>query len=326
MNEEIKVIKKRGRKPKDKPDVSTKVIEDYVNQNMILHIPLYDSVAENNIHEKDNEMVDSDINNDSLIPFDKNMMYMIEFNKDNISESSKPNYHNFTSSNSSNFTSTTRKLYDTNQFFSENGTLSENVKSDCVCFWDTDYFNTIPIGLPYKIIKNNDFCDERCDQKQFRYKYLVYGYFCSFSCAASFNFSLKDSQMNHRFILLNNLYEDVFNNQNNPHATINLAPPREMLKKFGGSLTIQEFRNKSNQSIQYQNIIPPLMSLRCQIEEFYGNLFKKNETSVITLDDERVNRAQTNIEKLRLKRNTSIHNSKNNIENRMGIKIINTNN
>jgi hypothetical protein len=314
MNE-VKVIKKRGRKPKDKTDVSTKVIEDYVNANMILHIPLYDSINENTQSEVNSEMLSDAIQDDSLAPFDKNMMYMIEFNKEYNTETNK--YMNYNMS----FCSTTRKLYDTNNFFIENGNVQENVKSECVCFWDTEHFNTIPIGLPYKIVKNNDENMDMMDCKNFKYKYLVYGYFCGFSCAAAYNFSLKDSQMNQRFVLLNNLYEDVFNNQN----TINIAPPREMLKKFGGSLSISEFRSRTTQSIQYQNIIPPLMSLRCQIEEFYGNLYKKNETTVITLDDERVNRAQNNIEKLRLKRNSGIHNSKNNIENRMGIRILNNN-
>lgn len=317
--EEVKVIKKRGRKPKDKPDVSTKVIEDYVNANMILHVPLHDSINDMSTQEMNSEMMNTENNADYLAPFDKNMMYMIEFNKDNTTNE----INKFANSNLS-FSSTTRKLYDTNHFFMDNGAVPENVKSECVCFWDTEYFHSIPIGLPYKIIKNtNEMCDSMCnfDNKQFKYKYMVYGYFCSFPCAAAYNYSLKDSQVNQRFTLLNNLYEDVFNIQN----TINLAPPREMLKKFGGTLNITEYRNKCNQNVQYQNIIPPLMSLRCQIEEFYGNMYKKTENTVITLDDERVNRAQSNLEKLRLKRNSSVHNSKNNIENRMGIKIINNN-
>lgn len=318
--DEVKVIKKRGRKPKDKPDVSTKVIEDYVNANMILHVPLYDSAAENFGSGTPNSVMEADhgdLSNEALVPFDKNMMYMIEFNKEpNAVATAKA--ATAACENFPNFSSTNRKLYDTNNFFGEGGHVAEAAKSDCVCFWDTEHFHTIPIGLPYKIVRNTDFCESH-ETKQFKYKYMVYGYFCSFSCAASYNFSLKDSQMSQRFVLLNNLYEDVFNNCN----TINLSPPREMLRKFGGTLTIQEFRSRCTQAIQYQNIIPPLMSLRCQIEEFYGNLQKKGENSVITLDDERVTRAQNNIEKLRLKRSTSVHNSKNNIESRMGIKIVN---
>jgi hypothetical protein len=317
--EDVKIIKKRGRKPKDKPDVSTKVIEDFVNANMILHVPLYDSASENIASEANVEMIESEVGRDSLAPFDKNMMYMIEFSKD--SHSNPAARVATAADNFPNFSTTNRKLYDTNNFFQDSGSLSESVKSDCVCFWDTEPFSSIAIGLPYKIVRNNDFCEGN-EGKQFKYKYLVYGYFCSFPCAASYNFSLKDSQMSQRFVLLNNLYEDVFSST----AAINLAPPREMHKKFGGSLSTADFRSRSGQSIQYQNIIPPLMSLRCQIEEFYGNLQKKAENSVITLDDERVTRAQNNIEKLRLKRSTSVHNSKNNIESRMGIKIVSSTN
>lgn len=297
IDNNVKIVKKRGRKPKDKQEVSTKVIEEYVNTNMVLHIPLYDSI------QAEQEIVD-----DSLIPFDKNMMYMIEFNKDNINETSVP-----LNNPMQNYQSNTRKLYEINNMFDDS--LKEN---DYCCFWCTEKFSSMAIGLPYKLLKNTN----KNSEFQYKYKYMVYGYFCSFGCCASYNFSLKDSMMNERFTLLNNLHEDIFGNIN----PIVLAPPREMLKKFGGYLTIDEFRNRSNSQIQYQLLIPPLMSMRCQIEEFYGNLYKKNDvstSSVIHLDDERINRAQTNIEKLKLKRSTSIHNSKNNIENRMGIKIIN---
>lgn len=318
--DEVKIVKKRGRKPKDKPDVSTKVIEDYVNTNMVLHVPLYDSISDNEAIQKeiDNALESDchgDMNQQNLIPFDKNMMYMIEFNKDmDIPMSSmNSNANKYINSNVINHT---RKLYDTNLFFNDNGLPIENCKSNCVCFWDTEPFHSVPIGLPYKIIKNSDM--HQCE-KQFKYKYLVYGYFCSFNCAAAYNFSLKDSQVLQRFSLLNNLYEDVYNNSN----TIQLAPPREMHKKFGGPFTTLEFRMKSNQSVQYQNIVPPLMSMRCQIEEFYGNMYKKPEQSIITLDDDRIIKAQSNIEKLKLKRSSSIHNNKNNIEKRMGIKILN---
>lgn len=306
--EDVKVVKKRGRKPKDKQTVSTQSIEEFVNTNMVLHIPLYDSTDK----KIDNHSVcfqDENAPDEYLMPFDKNIMYMIEFNK----ESTEMN--NYVNSNFS-YTNTYRKVHDTNNFFDDNGCCSHQTKSDCVCFWCTEYFDTIPIGLPYKIVKNTDSNSE----SKFKYKYMVYGYFCGFGCMASYNFSLGDSQMNFRFNLINNLYEDVYNTI----EPIVLAPPREMLKKFGGPYTIEQFRQMSRTNVQYQVIIPPIMSMKCQIEEFYGNINKKADTSVIQLDNERVNRAQNNIDKLRLKRNSSIHNSKNNIENRMGIKIINT--
>lgn len=306
-NDDVKVVKKRGRKPKDKPETSTKGIEEYVNANMVLHIPLNDAIFD------DGDAADG--GDACLVPFDKNMRYAIEFSKDSATERYATSVGAGTGAGVGTATGVsgvgvhnTRRSYDTNQFFMH-GSTPEPFQH--CCFWCTESFSSSAIGLPYNVVRNDD-----PNSQTFKYKYLVYGYFCGFGCAAAYNYAQKDSRVNDRFTLLSNMREDVYGTV----APIVFAPPREMLRKFGGPLTIDEFRQRCQTQVQYQVIVPPLMSMRCQIEEFYGSLYKKADTPAIHLDDERVMRAQNNIEKLKLRRTTPAH-TKNNIESSMGIRI-----
>jgi hypothetical protein len=293
---DVQIIKKRGRKPKEKNDTPTQHIEDYVNTNMILHIPSYDTMDESIKNDDTNST-------NQLEPFDKNMIYVMELNdqkNDNIISMKNQHHH-----------MNTRKIHEINNFFNTEHT--HNTNQARVCFWCTEPFQSIPIGLPFRVIH-----DRSSDSSDI--KFCVYGYFCSFGCAGSYNFSLGDSQMNERFVMLNRLHDMIYN-QSPVYKPLCLAPPRETLIKFGGFLTIEEFRKKSQNDVQYNIIIPPLMSLRCQIEEFYGQMNRKETNNSVYLDEERVNKAQYNMDKLKLKRSSALYNNNNNIENHMGIVI-----
>lgn len=350
----VKIIKKRGRKPKEKPEqIKIKNMDEYANNYMILHIPFYESINEIN-----------ECNFETNNYFDKNSTYVMDFNNNDNRNSELQKYNdiifntNTVNSNNTNsqyidlldymnnckknsqeelsnnsfnsYNRSSRNLYEVQSFFNDdcetisscNEYQNENSKESnfpYCCYWDSEPFNTVPIGLPYKRIIY------QCNKSNIkRNKYIVYGYFCSFGCMASYNFSLKDLQVNDRYLLINSMYKDIYGRED----IIKFAPPKEMLMKYGGCYGINEFRKVSNSEIirNYQLIIPPMLSMKCQIEEFYGNLNKKNsfvdnKVDNMYLDDERIHKAQernasASLEKLKTKKNVV---NKHNIENRMGI-------
>jgi hypothetical protein len=115
------------------------------------------------------------------------------------------------------------------------------------CWWCTYQFDNLACGIPIKY--END-------------KYHVKGYFCSFNCALSYN---ENENMDYlikqeRRSLLNLLY-----NKMEPLCyEIQKAPKKECLLKYGGILTIEEFR-KNNKI--YKLTYPPILPLIPELEE-----------------------------------------------------------
>lgn len=98
--------------------------------------------------------------------------------------------------------------------------------TDVCCYWDTEPFDTQPLGLPEKKV-GGTFYVKHC--------------FCSFNCMASYNFELKDTNVWERYMLINLMNQTMYNlNQN---VRVELALPREALTKFGGKYNIVQFRN-----------------------------------------------------------------------------------
>ena len=101
---------------------------------------------------------------------------------------------------------------------------------------------------------------------------------------------------------------------------ITLAPPRELLTMFGGSLSIEKYREKcKNNNKEYRIYNPPMISTMFQIEE--QTIYKADDIkkSFIPVDKSQISRANTN---LKLKRNKPLLNEKNTLENIMGLKTI----
>lgn len=365
-NNEIveKILKKRGRKPKDKSETIVKVnldTEENMDSVMILHIPLIEENIEiqKNHLLSNNDVISNYNNNDNCvlnenILNDNNFYINYESNTENLhNKNYNCNNHDNTHSQYLNDIINTSGLFNdmTNHkknlnFFNNtlnqrslyeiNGIENENSETH-YCYWDTCSFQSKPIGLPFKRLVYK--CQET---NKLKHKYIVFGYFCSFGCMASYNYSMKDLQMNERFLLINSLYKETYGVE----KLITFAPPREMLDKFGGPYNIHKYRSVSNSDINiyYQKIIPPMFSMKFQIEEFYGKLYNrkenenqyknnlngnmdKNDTSIY-LDSERIFKAQErfmNNEKLKYnkKNNNNCGNEndeiKYTIENRMGI-------
>ena len=139
-------------------------------------------------------------------------------------------------------------------------------KTDISCWWCTEKFNSMPCFIPSKYHNKN---------------FYVFGCFCSYSCAAAYNMNMNDYKVWERHTLLKKLYNKI--NNNNDEITV--APPKETLKKFGGTLDIDEFRNKNNSINKTYNIIlPPLTSIIPYIEEKINYKFTDNKINKIKMN------------------------------------------
>jgi hypothetical protein len=122
-------------------------------------------------------------------------------------------------------------------------------KTDILCWWCTESFNTMPCFIPEKVVKNT---------------YYVYGCFCSFNCAIAYNLQMNDYKVWDKHSLIISLCNEMTQSDND----ISIAPPKEILKKYGGYLTIEEYRrNFKNMTKEYRILIPPMISIISYIEE-----------------------------------------------------------
>lgn len=109
------------------------------------------------------------------------------------------------------------------------------------CYNCNLYFKDKSVFIPRKIHSDNDI--------------EVYGNFCSFNCATRFidtNYSdedqkkIKDEYLNSLKYLYFLFYND--NSSHTPHGifveNIPLAPPKEVMKKYGGDLSEEEYRQE----------------------------------------------------------------------------------
>ena len=170
------------------------------------------------------------------------------------------------------------------------------------CWWCCHPFDGPPCAIPEYYKKE---------------KFYVNGCFCNFNCATSYNFSKNDDNMWERYSLLNLMYKKLYNHK---FVKINLAPPREILKIFGGYLSIEEFRENSLRNEKtYMVIKPPLISIIPKIEENISSTSKNFKNNYPLVNESILNKTQNN---LKLKRNKPVTNPNSTLQSFMDLKII----
>ena len=154
--------------------------------------------------------------------------------------------------------------------------------SDAACFWCCHTFTHRPVILPIRDTGEH---------------LLVTGNFCSPECATSYLFDMRQDSHTRweQFALLHRVYGDAC------HGTIYPAPARTALKLFGGSLTIQEYRNLIySHKVRVDIHLPPMVSILATMDtkpiDFYDASLTKNVTETVK---ERLQKAE---EVLRLRR------------------------
>ena len=174
-------------------------------------------------------------------------------------------------------------------------------KTNIHCWWCCHQFDNTPCSLPQYYKKD---------------KFYVKGIFCSFNCAASYNFNNNDDDMFEKYSLLNLMYKKLYIRN---FIKINLAPPRETLKMFGGYLSIEEFRENSLENNKLFNVIcPPLISIIPKIEETINHNKFSGHALLGNVNESILNKTHNS---LKLKRNKPVTNPNNTLQSFMDLKI-----
>jgi hypothetical protein len=119
-----------------------------------------------------------------------------------------------------------------------------------------------------------------------------------------------------KYSLLNLMYKKLYNRN---FIKINLAPPRETLKMFGGYLSIEEFRENSLENNKLFNVIcPPLISIIPKIEETINHNKFSGNTLLGNVNESILNKTHNS---LKLKRNKPVTNPNNTLQSFMDLKI-----
>ena len=290
---EVKVLKKRGRKPQNKSygfNKDKKVSDPIVDENIIIHLPLKNineelSKVGNLLNYTPETHPPLPLNNDQNLSFIKESPKkeqkidkhshekQIEKDKQNIQFekvihdenwfTGKPKtlkkYKNERENELRNLESELKEntLLPTLTQYKENKEWPESTQ--IACWWCSCQFKTRPCGLPVSYKDGT---------------YNLIGNFCSPECAASYNFNnINNTEIWEKYALLNMMYTNVYKNK------IKLAPPRNTLKKFGGCLTIEQFRANNSNNCEFKVILPPIKSVIPQIEYSNNNKGFSSETN-----------------------------------------------
>jgi hypothetical protein len=279
---QIKVLKKRGRKPKNK-NAETLIIksEEPVNSEnevIIAYLPinLNEPINSNNNDHSDDDIF---IKSESFFTESKNT-------EDKIKQ--KMNLLNISSESDVK----TSVIHNFNKININYIKFNENTK----CWWCKHCFNTPNLSLPEYLHDNTFHC---------------IGNFCSWECVKAYNIDLNDNFVWKRESLIDLMYQNTYGVFKN----INPAPSWLILEDFGGYLSIKKFReNFELITTDYLVLHPPLISRQMQIEESY----KKNVNSNVVVN--KLDKLLLETNTLTLRRNKPIETSQINLEKSMGLK------
>ena len=284
--ETVKIPKKRGRKPKK---VETKEVCKLSEEPIILQLPIKNINPNNYTFPKpflDSKNFKNIENIKSII--DDNVVSNVPEKNENII-----NKFNDLCNKYNNIVIERDKVFPVFLEFNEYNKKKEWPSSTNIdCLWCCHDFDNFPFGIPIKKIDN-------C--------YHMFGNFCSAECAAAYNFDNNSSYDSYeRYSLINLIYST--------NKEIKLAGPRICLKKFGGQISINEFRKNNNiTNKNYKLLLPPMISLIPVIEEVNVLDTKSmNDNTLFNFNDG----------DLKLKRTKPLPDSYNTLESCMNLKLV----
>lgn len=174
-------------------------------------------------------------------------------------------------------------------------------QSDSACFWCCHTFTHRPVILP---IRDNG-------------EYLtVHGNFCCPECSMAYLFDIRQDSHTRweQLALLYRIYRDSCGGKIIP------APPRNILKLFGGNLSIDEYRELiRSYKVRVDIHLPPMVSLLSTMDtkpiDFYDTALTKNVNETVK---ERLQKAE---EVLRLRRTKPLKAWESTLDACMNLKI-----
>lgn len=287
---EVKVPKKRGRKPKNQTHVNEPILEpstppqpkkrgrkpkggkiinelkpidkdSIVQHNVILHLKCNSSDLNNeNVTQvlPESFQVSSQVKTETL-EFN-NIQDSLENEYVEVDSDDKNEDNNEELNSNISMKHIWKKIKELQKIFYFNNVYSKK----SACFWCTCEFDNPAIYIPKYQMNEN---------------YHVYGCFCSPECSVSFlmNENIDTSQKFERYQMLNYIYGKAYNYEKN----IQPAPsPYYLLDKFFGNLSIQEYRKLLSNERLLIVIDKPLTRIFPEIHE-ENNDFISNKNSVV---------------------------------------------
>jgi hypothetical protein len=133
-------------------------------------------------------------------------------------------------------------------------------KRSC-CFWDTCEFDNPPIYIPKHFINGT---------------YQVYGCFCSPECAVAhlMNENIDSSIKFERYHLFNHIYSKIYDYKKNVKPAPN---PYYMLDKFYGNLSIKEYRSLLKNERLFLIVDKPLTKIMPELHEDNDDFILNNK-------------------------------------------------
>jgi len=163
-------------------------------------------------------------------------------------------------------------------------------KTDISCWWCCHSFDVYPVSMP---LKYND--------KTGVFK--VKGCFCSFNCAKTYGITTQKNIDIGLFCLLHKMLCGTI-------KTISKAPPKEILQKFGGPISIEDYRQSFDTVRTYKFNTFPMVFIPSQVEEH--EITKMIKSSIETINTNKTKKVIVNMERVNkaITRNTVMKNKK----------------
>jgi len=308
VNKKKRVKKKRGRKPTGKIATESEPVKNE-EEYIIVHLPIqFEDGTEmpkkkpkKKRHLTSNKIFNSDLcNNDEV---DCENCLKLHKHVDELKTIVLELKENLAVVKESRMKNTKAALTNVNFYNMSEGKTVCMEETDIACWWCCHQFDSIPCSLP---------------EKYYDGIFYVWGCFCSYSCAMSYNNDLDDYKTSERNSLIQFLYKTIYDVEKQEEL-VKAANPRQSLKFFGGSMSIEKFR-KDSTILDKNNrfILPPMMSIVPMIEEDYRdkNRYEYRSKKNVPLNAMRVIKANQNLKK----RSNPLPNSKFSLIETMGLQ------
>jgi hypothetical protein len=175
-------------------------------------------------------------------------------------------------------------------------------KTEIACFWCCHGFQGMPCAIPSHIL------DE---------VWYMYGNFCSPECASAYLFKEKvDTHIQwERYALLNSLYADDACVKAGAPQGIRPSPPREVLRMFGGSMDISEYRAIVHEKkLRVDVLTPPMVSIIQTMDTKPIDFYDQNLKNVFIRNDIQHKYNAPGAQGLRLRRSKPVKSKESTVE------------
>lgn len=255
---------------KTKIDLSIQKEKNSVN----LHIPLYDDSSESEESEKNhfNESVEekknlivylseeetSDEDKKTLKKKLKKSEILIKKLRGELTNKSECYNESFysVSKNGEQNKNTISKMVHTAKDFK----VIIGKTTDIACWWCTLQFTNLPCFIPEKYYNN---------------VYYVFGCFCSHNCGLAYVMKDDEYKVSNRVALMKRMYNELYDTDEPLYP----SPPKELLSKYGGPYSEEEYKNIIYK-LEDKKYKMKLLDV-CQIPVHFEILNKENNTSKI---------------------------------------------